>query len=200
MTKFIIMGRVSGNDDIVKIVEGDLLDEAKIAFENHLKTTQNWSFGTDIYIEFAKELYSELKSMLHTTTINDIKSQYENALLSTDKESRNIALVTAYEAATSFNPYDLADLASTLYARKIGESLVFEVDQENNDELVVCNNETAFDTSTHLATFYFLFWAFLNNKEELLKLYNCDDYLQQSIGAENHSDISFTELSAFPKK
>ena len=198
MNNYLMMGRVCDADDIAIIVNAPNLNAAKVTFTNYLKQKQSWSIGSPVYIEQDILLSEALENTITSESFADITHKNQDALSCELQNNSNIALVAAYDASTSFNPYDIAGLLCGL-SDDTGEAS-FHVNEAGDDRTIVHDGEIVINTEDRLSIFYYVYHALQANIKKTIQYYFDSYELLVDIGEDpKNSKLCFSELKAFPK-
>lgn len=198
MYTYLMMGRISGDDNIVKIINAPCLLSAKIAFTHHLKEVQSWCMGDAVYIETSVELSNAIDESLTVETFDDITKKYHQVLALEHKNKYNLLLVFAYTVTMDCNPYDMANLLNGFNGLTSDE--VYSVDEFGDDTTILRDGEVVVETEDSLSTFYYIYHALETNITLTMELYSDTYLLHHAIGDDpKYSEVNIPELKAFPK-
>lgn len=168
MENFIVVGRISGEDDKTKMVIAEDHEMAKSLFKNWLVSIDKWDGNEPIYIEHCQTIQEMEATSIKESTLANVKEAFIKTLSDPKSSIKDLPSVVAYFLALTCSPGDLVEIANFIV-----DDDLYEVD-EDFEHITSGDNtfEYFYKEETKITVFHSLLPNIENNLERAVIAYN----------------------------
>ena len=193
MNRYLALGRICYDDDIVKVVIAETAEAAKAAFRHWLKTNKEWNIDVPIYIEPPILLSDAITNPITQLSETDIDNQFEQNKSATDTRNVPFSFMVGYEIAVEFNPYDQASILDYITDDQTKAQF-----SSSSDKLILTRNDETItvDINNRFELIQFFHEMCFQCHSKVVNLYLDKELLASVVDS---GDVAFNDILGMPR-